>query len=378
MYYIIYLIILYGAIKEATTHKINKVLFKISYLWLFLMAIFRYGQGQDYFNYEGIYHQVSVFTSQSFFGIFLLNDFGYSLLNYIAISLNVPYELFMAIITSITMAMFYSFLKNNCHCSMVGLLVFVSVIYMIYPLSISRQGLTIAFFFCYMYPLLKRNMIKKYIFLTIIISTIHASALIFILFPFVYKYQISQNKIVILFILTLIILLMSKNLMAYIPIQFIQDRMTTYLSDASDNQILAKIVRFLLVFPLIILPMHFLKDFNFRNNYKLFLFGFFIYALISFSELASSRLWGYFLGFECIILANLSLSKIYSKTKVTIVLFYILLSVVLWIKDINGAIEQGKYINCTILNYPYISIFEGDETVNYYRTYKGHAFVDTE
>ena len=43
----------------------------------------------------------------------------------------------------------------------------------------------------------------------------------------------------------------------------------------------------------------------------------------------------------------------------------------LWIKDINGAMEQGGYRNCTIISYPYISIFEGKETLNMYRTNKG-------
>lgn len=377
MYYIIYLIILYGAIKEAITHKRNITLFKFSYLCLFLMAIFRYGQGQDYFNYEGIYHQVTVFTKQSILGIFLLDDFGFAFLNYLAVSMHFPYELFMALVTSLMMAMFYYFLKNSCHCSMVGLLIFYSVIFMIYPLSVSRQGLSIAFFFSYLYPLLKENRIKKYVIWSLITSTIHASALIFLLFPIVYKIQITYKYLLLLFTISFVILFFSINLMGYVPIPFIQDRMKTYLSDASGNLLLAKIVRFILIFPLFILPSKFYKDLNIRNSHKLFLFGFLIYSLISFSELAASRLWGYFLGFECIILSYLSLSKIWSKTKVILVLFYISISMILWIKDINGAMQQGKYRNCTILTYPYISIFEGDESLNYYRTEKGHGFVDT-
>lgn len=47
MYYIIYFIILIGALKEAISHKRNKQLFNFSYAILFLMAVLRYGQGQD-------------------------------------------------------------------------------------------------------------------------------------------------------------------------------------------------------------------------------------------------------------------------------------------------------------------------------------------
>ena len=377
MYYITYFMIFLGAIQEAVYHKKSKSLFKLSYFILFMMAVLRYGQGQDYFNYEGIYHEVSVYTKQSIWGIFLLDDFGYAFLNYIAISLNFPYELFMAIITAVTMLMFYSFLKKRCECSMVGLYIFYSVIFMIYPLSVSRQGLCMAFFLCCLYPLLEKNKIKTYIVGSLIISTIHASALIFLLFPIVYKYQIPYKLLFVLFIFSLIVLFFSKNLMSYIPVPFIQDRMKTYLSAASSNMMFAKILRLLLVFPLFLLPSKFLKDSQIRNNYRIFLLGFFVYALISFSELVSSRLWGYFLGFECLILSKLALSKKWSRIKVILVLYYIFISTVLWFKDIGGAMEQGKYRNCTMINYPYISIFEGENSLKNYRTYKGHAFVDT-
>lgn len=377
MYYIIYLIILVGALQEAVSHKRNKALFKFAYTALFLLAVFRYGQGQDYFNYEGVYHEVTVYTKQSLLGIFLIDDVGYALLNYIAISLNFSYELFMAIITTLSMAMFYSFLRNSCNYSMVGLLIFYSVIYMIYPLSITRQGLCMSFFLCFMYPLLQRQQTKKFYLLTLLISTIHASSLIFLLFPTIYKLKASNMTLLKIFMLSIIFLFFSMNLMSYIPIAFIQDRMKTYLFEASSNLILAKIVRLVLVLPLLILPPILFKDTLTNKNRLLFYFGFFIYSVLSFSELASSRLWGYFLGIECIIISNLSLSKIKSKLKVLTVYFYIFLSVVLWIKDIDAAIKQGKYKNCTALTYPYVSILEGDNTINYYRKDKGHAYIET-
>lgn len=377
MYYIIYFIILIGALKEAISHKRNKQLFNFSYAILFLMAVLRYGQGQDYFNYEGIYHQVSVYAKNSILGIFLIRDIGYAFLNYLAISLNLSYEFFMSITTGFTMYMFYSFLKRSCNYSMVSLLIFYSVIFMIYPLSITRQGLCMSFFLCYMYPLLQEQHHKKYYLLTLLISTIHASSLIYLLFPSIYKLKVSNKTLLIIFIISIIFLFFSMNLMSYIPISFIQHRMRTYLSEASGNLILAKIVRLLLVLPLLMLTPKLFKDTYLNKNRLLFFFGFFIYSLISFSELASSRIWGYFLGIECIILAKLSLSKVKSKNKVLAVYFYILLSVVLWIKDINAVIQQGKYTNCTTLTYPYVSIIEGDKTIDYYRKDRGDTYIET-
>ena len=74
------------------------------------MAIFRYGQGQDYFNYEYIYGYIDTITRESLWGLFMFPDIGYGFLNYLFILLDLPYELFMGAFTSITMIMFYLFL----------------------------------------------------------------------------------------------------------------------------------------------------------------------------------------------------------------------------------------------------------------------------
>lgn len=372
MYYIIFILILCGAITEIATRKKIPMLFNGTFSILFLMAILRYGQGQDYFNYEYIYGWIETITNDSFLGILLFPDLGYGLLNYVCITLGLPYEMFMGLFTAATMIMFYIFLKRTCSCSMIALLIFYSVIFMIYPISASRQGFSMAFFLCFMYPLLEKREYKKYYFYLLFISTFHASVIVTGVFPLLYRYKISSKILFSLFCLSFIFMFLKMNLFSLIPIPLIQTRMSAYM-ESSGNQILAKMVRFLLVFPLLFIPkLVRYKNREIERNRMLLIIGFLIYALTSFSELASSRLWGYFLGFECIIFAKLSTKIHLFKHKKLFLIYYVSIVCILWFKDINGTMEQGQYKNCSIISYPYISIFEGEDTLDFYRTNKGY------
>ena len=372
MYYIILIFILYGCIKELVLNKRDILLFKVIYIFLFFLSIFRYGQGQDYFNYNDVYLQIESFTAHGLVGIFLFSDFGYAFLNYLAIIGGIPYIVFMAIITGIMMAMFYSFLKKQCNCSLYSLAVFYFVIYMIYSLSITRQGLCLAFFLCYMYPLLKERKFKRYYSLMFIAATIHLSVLVVGLFPLLLRLNLNNVQLLILYFLSVTLLLFNMNILSFIHIGFVQERIIPYLTESSSNQILAKCVRIILTFPLFFLGKYFMKNTEIKNCRNFFIFGFFVYSLLSFSELTSSRIWGYFLGFECIILSNISFSE--KNISRIFIVYYLFISIILWFKDINATIDQGKYQNCTMFSYPYISLFEGENTLNYYRTHKG--FID--
>lgn len=366
MYYIAYIFILIGVLTEVITKKRSLQLFNFLYGIIFLMAVLRYGQGQDYFNYAGIYHEVEVYTDYSLLGLLLFVDVGYAFLNYIAIMFGFPFELFIAIMTALMMAMFYVFLRKVCCYSIVGLAIFYSVIFMIYPLSIVRQGFCMAYFLCFMYPLLLKDNFKKYYLLLLPIATIHASILIVSIFPLLKKYRLSIKCLMVIFLLGIILMFCGSNVLFMFPV--VNERILPYLSEASSNQILAKLLRILLILPMFLLPAKFLQDDEFYFCRSIFVLGFFLYALMSFSELTSSRLWGYFLGFECLLLSFISVKYVNSKIGRMMILYYMAIAIVMWFKDIGGAIEQGGYVNTNMFSYPYISIFEGENSISDYRT----------
>ncbi|MCQ2238673.1 MAG: EpsG family protein [Bacteroidaceae bacterium] len=347
-------------------------LFAFVFLFLGALAVFRYGQGQDYFNYRDLYDSVDYYWSNQPLLLLLQNDPGYVLFNLIAIILGVPYTVFMAIFTAIILALFYFFLSRTCRCSFVSLFLFYGVIYMIYVLSVVRQGFCMAVFYAVLYPMLKKKKLKQYVIGAILLSTIHLSSLLFLLFPFV-KFQMSNRKILFLFLVSIVALFIGPAFLSKIPIGVIQERLGHYLSESSDNLILAKVVRCLIIIPLFFLPSKLLNDKELYYCRTMMFCGFFIYSFTSFSELTCSRLWGFFLGFECIILSRLSHLKSLKSYRRGLLLYYMVITLVLWFKDINAAIVQGEYRYCSMFSYPYISVLDSEDVLNHYRTNLGFS-----
>lgn len=372
MYYLIYLIIYITTVKEVLNRRINYLLFFSMYFLLTIMLIFRYGQGQDYFNYQQLYNEIGYLGDISPYLLLTRPDIGYTILCYVSYSFQLPFFLFVAFIGIVTMYWFYLFFVKYCGKSMLSLFFFYSVIYLIYPFSILRQGIAIAFFVGILLPLIENRKYVKYYIYTVLLSMIHLSAIIMVLFPIMWNAKLSKKWILLIFSLLSISMLFEIQLFTHIPISFINERVEHYVESSSNNLIFAKLVRLLIVFPLFFFPNRWLREDSYMLKMRNMLFGgFVVYALLSFSELAASRLWGYFLVFECIMLFRLLCQKSFLKFRFFLLSYYILLNNVLWFKDINGFIQQGEYQNCTILTYPYISLFDNENTLYYYRTYFG-------
>lgn len=350
----------------------SKRLFTILYVFLGLLAVLRYGQGQDYFNYKDLYDEVGYYWDYNPLLLLLHTDPGYVLLNLVAIILNIPYSVFMAFFTAAMLCLFYLFLTRTCRYSFVSLFLFFGVIYMIYVLSVVRQGFCMAVFYAVLYPLLRKKKTKQYVIGTILLSTIHLSSLLFLLFPFV-KLRLSNRKILILFMVSLVALFVGPAFLSRIPIGFLQERLGHYLTESSGNLIFAKIVRCLIIVPLFFIPKNLLKDNELYFCRSMMFCGFFVYSFTAFSELTCSRLWGLFLGFECIIMSRLSLLKPLRRFRASLMLYFVMLTLVLWFKDINAAMNQGEYRNCSMFSYPYISVFDSEKELHYYRTNLGYS-----
>ena len=372
MYYIIYLIISATVIKEVLHRHINSFAFRFIYAILIIILIFRYGQGQDYFNYQQLYNEIGYLGDISPFLLLTRPDIGYSILCYAFYSIQLPFSIFLAFIGIVTMHWFYLFFVRYCKKSILSIFFFYSVIYLVYPFSILRQGIVMAFFVGVLLPLIENRKYIKYSIFTILLSTIHLSAIIIFLFPIIWNVRFTKKWMVMMFVLLSVVMFLNIRLLSYIPINFVSERIAYYTDSPSSNLIFAKIVRFLIVFPVLFLPNRWLREDPYLLSMRNMLFlGYVVYALLSFSELTASRLWGYFLVFECLMLFRLSCQKSFLQLRFFLLSYYILLNAILWFKDINGFIQQGEYQNCNILTYPYISIFDDKNTLFYYRTYLG-------
>lgn len=373
MYYLLYLGISLLAFCEIFNRNIHGRFFNLIFVVLIFVLICRYGQGQDYFNYQQLYQEIAYWANISPSLLIVRSDVGFSVLCYTFYLLKLPYIIFCGFIGILTMYWFYLFFVRYCEKTIFSLFIFYSVIYLVYPFSILRQGIVMAFFAGILLPLLEDRKYTKYFLYAFFASTIHLSALVMLAFPLIWSAKIKYKWAFALFVMCSIVLFSNIYLFSYIPISFINERVSYYISEnQSANFLLAKLARFLLVFPIFIFPTKWLnEDSNLLRVRNMMLGGYIIYTLSSFSELAASRLWGYFLVFECLMLYRILCKNNCLKLKVCILVYYFFINVTLWFKDINGFIQQGDYQNCTIFTYPYVSVFNDKSTIYQYRTYFG-------
>lgn len=372
MYWLIFIALLIGAYLEVSNKRINIKRFYIIYTILILLATLRQGQGSDYYNYLQIYNEIRDLTRNSVFPILLSKDPGYSLLNYLAISVGCPFELFSALCSFGIMLILLPYFRDSCSKSLISLFIFYTTFYLIYPFSAIRQGFTIAFFVSVLYPLLREKKHLLYALLTIIASSIHSSLLVVLVVPFVYEKTISRNKLLLVIILSLFVLFIYNPFERIVSLSG-YNRFSDYL-DKTSMSYLAILIRGALVTSLFLIPERIYRSDRELNNIRiLFVLGFFIYSVFSFSDLIASRLFIYFQVLQGLFLVRMIYSTNLKKISHQLCSCFLLISTVLFVKNINSFIVEGKYQNCTVLSYPYLSLFDSKSEISYYRKDLGFA-----
>ena len=305
-----------------------------------------------------------VYTEQSVFPIFLMNDPGFLFLNYLAQQCGISYEWFSAICSLAIMLLLYSFFNNICRKSMIPLFFYYATFYLIYSYSAMRQGFALAILLGLVYPLLRDGKTFKCIALILLVSLIHQSFLICILFLFVYKINASKRTLMFLLIPFALNLLLNSNIILSIPLPGLMERMEAYTDGRGvSSSIMAILVRFVVLLPVFLIPNRvYVNDENLKGVRNILVCGFMVYSLFSFDDIISSRLADYFRVFEGLFLGmliyNISLKQIGKQLFV----YFTIISTILFVKDINSFMDQGEYENCNVITYPFLTIFDDDNT----------------
>lgn len=374
MYWLVFIVILAFACLEVINKKINVKSFYFVYIVLTVMTIIRKGQGSDYYNYWEIYREISVLSQNSILPLLIMKDPGFSLLNYVAIQLGISYEYFSAICSFLIMAILYRFFSRTCKKSMIPLFFYYATFYLIYSYSALRQGLTLAILLGFVYPLLRERKVFKCVGIIFLASLFHQSFLVCLLFLLVYRIQMDKKALFILLMPFILNLLFSINIMGFIPIPGLLDRMDNYVEEGNSSSIMAILVRLIVLIPLFLVPNRvYEQDENIRGVRNILACGFLVYSLFSFNDLISSRLAVYFRVFEGLFLYMLLYRANLKKVPKQLFTYFTCISMILFVKDINSFIEQGEYENCNVVTYPFLTLFDDDNTIMYYRKNLGMA-----
>jgi hypothetical protein len=317
------------------------------------IAVFRYGQGTDYFGYMYLYNNVDL-TSPTY-----QKDIGFSLLCYWSTNIGMSYTTFSSLFALVTMAIFFPFFSNICKKSMIPVFLFYAYIFLIYPVSGIRQGLTLAILLGILCPLLFK---KKYVYYYIILflgSSIHGSLIVCAILPFIRKINFKKDITIALFLIATIISLLNLNLYSILPFELPQNRGIILDSSEDSLNFTGKIFRIIIIIVYLSIPIKYYKG-NLLELRNIVFVGYLIYSFLSFIGTVAARVEIYFRVFEMLLLFLILYRNLISHIAKYYFMLIALYSI-LFFKNIKSQIDQGDYVNTNILSYPFISIFNPDE-----------------
>ncbi len=364
------MLILFSLLDELsgnTSKNKSNILYFIASLTLTTMLCFRFGQGSDYTAYMAMYNETSKFGSiSSLFTSHMHGQKGYHLICYICSKSGIPFEIFTIAWSITEMFLLCSFIYKFSSHRVLSLLLAYHTLYLTYIFSAFRQGFVLCIFLGILFPLLIENKISKYVVGVLLCSFIHISAIVLLLPVLINKINLKNTQSIIICIAFCCLL---SGLITPLTNVLLVNRL-----DFSERNLSAGINILALLRRVVsgVLIIYLYRNIHHSENtskeikqlYKIYLSGFMLYIILVGNPLLASRLTFYLESAE-IILIPAAITK-ETKQKLAMCLFCIFMSSLMYYKNIDSYIQQGKYYDfINVFNYPYINIFNETAYVNY-------------
>lgn len=346
----------------------DKIMFIAISTLLTLMSMFRYGSGTDFFGYMWHYNQ----NPNNITDALELDshmDIGYKIIMTISKSVNMEFEDFILIISLFMMTLFiYTIIKNS-KFPILSLMIFYGFYYLVYITSSLRQGIAMTIFFWAFYRYYKKEKYLIYIIFIIIASTFHKSVLITLLifmYDFLYKkYFINSQFNIMIGMFSILFFLLKGEKIVILVCNLLGIEMNYSSSGANLMAILLKIILVIFMFILYRNSDGNIEKFDEKSMYIYYLNAVFFISISNISTL--SRLTEYMCLLDIIICANFVYAVREKLLKLCSILFLILLTFVVFRKDLAAALVEGGYYTRDIKKYPYISVFNEKEEIYNHR-----------
>lgn len=379
LYHIVFLALVAGAIAEHIRKKTPKWLFVALFAVLTAMLCLRFGQGTDYFSYASIYRYlppdpIAALDARNH------SEPGWKFINATFKMLEIPYPIFVSVLSLVVMLLFLRFLNRFCgERKLLALVISYHTLYMTYFMSILRQSLILAVLLGVLLQWLQERKFLRFYLVTLLLATVHSVALIIALLPLVRQIHMNIKQLVCLVALGYLMgIAFSAVNVGRILGQFVSSIYLTE-TDVSLVAVLERVLTFAVVTfcyyiycqglePEAEDPLHFI--------YKIYALGTCLYGVLMWSALISSRAV-YILKVVEILLICVCIVKC-RKSSFIVLSYCLLLSGVLYIKNVDSYLEQGEYKNANILNYPYVTIFNQKDILNYRTNTISYPFENDE
>lgn len=364
----------YLLIKHWKGYPSNTKADKIIYLCIALFFIFRFNLGRDFGGYCGSFiywkdHPSELLTYAS------IRNPGFSLLMYVGVHLFSDYRWFMLLVNFINLGICSFVIFRHSKNILFSLMIFMaSGLLEVYYSSGIRQMLAMSIFLLAFYEFLPKKRIVAYEALTLVACSFHETVLPALFIPLLYKmlpiFQKSEKKFLVILssasiVMALILVVILPLTLPHLNLTFHYAPIINYLSNVNVSYMGIGMEVVFLVGILI------LRNWNIQNEREdfesfeelTFIISVYIYiALCGFSLM--SRISDSMQVIMVILLPRLvNQLETYKRKQKLSFLGIVILNLFLLYSDYSAnipSIASDWQKDYTIINYPYICIFDGD------------------
>lgn len=336
-----------------------------------MMLCFRYAQGTDYYGYyvnylltPKIWNPVKVFT------INIHGEIGWLLLCALGRGFGMPFDMLVFFISLFELCCIHRFVSRWCPLRTVAMLLMYPTIFLTYAMSALRQGMVLLFFLGFLIGWFHEKKWKHYLIGTFVCMLFHSSAVVFLVL-FALRWITLDGK----WALILTGLSAAGGMMASWLLPKISAVFAFYAT--SSFSIVAIGERAVSLAVILYIFWDKLKDKKNRSilwlMLQIYLYGTIIYAFFMWNALISARFNVYFKAVEVMLftvalLRPGKLPVLGIRNRDAVAVYLLLLTAVMYFKNINSYIQQGDFFEGTnVFNYPYFTIFDMD-AVDAWRT----------
>lgn len=348
-YIILLLISLFDVFDESLINEYLKeiMLFSLVFLLIILAGV-RFEIGMDFSAYYNFFQRVDSMDGNASYN-YLEPGFRLIIIFFKSISFH-PYFLFFTY-ASIMYSFIFIGIKRLSPLPFLSLFVFFTIFMIGYVFNVMRQGIAMSIL-VYLIPDFKEKNIYKVLFMTFFAASIHSSGFFILICYLLYHFRIGKKVYILLTFISVTYFMVSVELstlfIKFMPMS-IQGKIVSYMDRFPGEVSLSSyVLRLIFIGVLFYYYDRLMKSGEYNGIVNIYFFGFFLYSLFSFQNMAAARLNMFFRILE-IILIPLIVNMSKNKIEKTIVLsLFIAIATAIFLKDLQHPVNypfQFYWIN---------------------------------
>lgn len=363
LYHVAFLLLIFGVFIEYWQRKTPKVLLALCFAVLTAMLCLRFGQGTDYAAYRMIYYTMPANLTGTINYGYAKAEIGWRLITMLFRMADLKFEFFVFALSLLQMSLLWRFVKRFCRYRILALFLGYHTLYLTYLCSAMRQGTVLIIFLGILLPWLLEGKWVRYLIVVVLLTNIHSVATILLVPLVVLCIRLSVKHTVALVAVGFCVGI----LLAACDVGLLLSAIVPSYAAETEISVVAvaeRIASFVVVTYMYYLYCDGLEpDGNdpYYKLYKIYAFGILIYGLLMWSPLISSRTIYALKALEIPLITTCIVKC--RKGKLICLVYLVLLCSVLYIKNIGSCITQAEYLDTSVWNYPYYSIWDQEEAL---------------